>query len=253
MAHLGDSVNSETPRVVLVAIQTVAVIALTTLAVKTSGLGWILRAVGNLAFPYDLAAGLALWSAAMLVLAHWLPITKAGLKLARYILIFSFRIVFIYAPASLPAAARLVMGDGYDALSLRVAAALQPVLAPVTSRYARWREVIAGKRAALARDWKLWRAYRTEFHRQFESFRAFRAAFDAQESAGQGAAPAPDAFAAACRTMGLPESGQFAENGFKARYRELMKKVHPDIAGPNAHAAEINAASAIIRKRKGWA
>lgn len=252
MAHLGDSVNSETPRIVLVAIQTVAVVALTTLAIKASGHDWILRAIGRLEFPYDLGGSVALWGGAMLLLARGRWIIVTALRLARSIIVLSLRISFIYAPAALPAAARLVMGDGYDALCLRVASVLHPVFAPVTSRYARWRNALAARRAALAREWTLRRAYHTEFYRQFDSYRSFRAAFDAQESEGQDATAKSDAFAAACRTLGLPEDGQFAEDGFRARYRELMKKSHPDIAGSNARAADINAARAVIRKRKGW-
>jgi hypothetical protein len=108
-------------------------------------------------------------------------------------------------------------------------------------------------------EWKLWRTYRAEFRGAFPSYREFKSALNARmytdaQSAQQDAPPPParDPFAAACETMGLSADGNFTEAEFKARYRALMKKVHPDIAGPNARAVEVNAAHVLIKKRKGW-
>ena len=108
-------------------------------------------------------------------------------------------------------------------------------------------------------EWTLWRTYRAEFRGSFASYREFKSEFKARMNAGTSGperneppAPAPDPFAAACKIIGLPASGNFTEAEFKARYRALMKEVHPDIAGPNERAAQVNAASMLIKKRKGW-
>lgn len=143
----------------------------------------------------------------------------------------------------------------------------EPVLAPILVPLCNLRRCTITPllaRAALLRqrislDWTLWRAYRREFRGSFASFREFKRAFNARMSSSangsqrSGPPPPPrDPFAAACEVMGLPAHGNFTEAEFKARYRALMKQFHPDIAGPNKRAAEVNAASMQIRKRKGW-
>jgi hypothetical protein len=112
---------------------------------------------------------------------------------------------------------------------------------------------------ALQFEWMLWRTYRAEFRGAFASYREFKREFNARMNASSSGserndppAPAPDPFAAACKVMGLPAGGKFTEAEFKTRYRALMKEVHPDIAGPNERAAQVNAASMEIKKRKGW-
>ena len=108
-------------------------------------------------------------------------------------------------------------------------------------------------------EWTLWRTYRAEFRGIFASYWEFKSEFNARMNAGSSdserkepPAPAADPFAAACKVMGLPTDGNFTEAEFKARYRALMKKVHPDIAGPNERAAQVNAANMLIKERKGW-
>ncbi len=60
-----------------------------------------------------------------------------------------------------------------------------------------------------------------------------------------------DPLAAAARLLGLPEG--FTRREFEDRYRRLMKGVHPDVAGPNELAVQINAARMTIKERMGWA
>jgi hypothetical protein len=137
------------------------------------------------------------------------------------------------------------------------------ILAALPALWQRGLSPLIGRAAALAQtllfEWKLWRTYRAEFRGAYASYREFKSALNARmysdaQNAQQDAPPPParDPFAAACETMGLRADGQFTEAEFKARYRALMKKVHPDIAGPNARAAEVNAAHMLIKKRKGW-
>lgn len=113
--------------------------------------------------------------------------------------------------------------------------------------------------ASLRFEWTLWRTYRAEFRGAYASYWEFKSALKARmysdaNASQQGDPPPPDRdpFASACEVMGLPPDGSFTESQFKARYRALMKEVHPDVAGPNKRAAEVNAASMLIRERKGW-
>lgn len=111
--------------------------------------------------------------------------------------------------------------------------------------------------ASLRFEWTLWRTYRAEFRGVYASYWEFKTALKARAYSDPGEShqddpPPRDPFASACEVMGLPADGSFTESQFKARYRALMKEVHPDIAGPNRRAAEVNAASMEIRKRKGW-
>jgi hypothetical protein len=121
--------------------------------------------------------------------------------------------------------------------------------------------------AAYAAPWLEERRQREALRRAFEqmenprgSFEDFVRDFEAggsnasEEDAGAGrkAAPSADPFAAACRTLGLPEAGGFGQAELKARYQTLMKAVHPDIIGANVFAAQINEARGIIKARKGW-
>lgn len=68
--------------------------------------------------------------------------------------------------------------------------------------------------------------------------------------------PPPDpkrlAFVAACRLMGVPESGEFTPQFLNVRYRALISAAHPDRGGNAQRAAAINAARDLIRTRKGW-
>jgi hypothetical protein len=104
-----------------------------------------------------------------------------------------------------------------------------------------------------------------EFRGGYRSFREFRRDFEGGGAKSQAKPesgprpeppkqepPKPDPFAAACRLLGLPENGSFTAADLKTRYRALMKGLHPDIAGPNELAVQINAACTLIRTRKGW-
>jgi hypothetical protein len=112
---------------------------------------------------------------------------------------------------------------------------------------------------------ELRRLWQREFHEEFRTFKDFKRHFHAGTAAGGNTGeqrqdsepprpepPKPDPFKAACRVLGLPEDGAFTAAELKKRYLTLIKGVHPDIAGPNELAAQINAACTLIRERKGW-
>ncbi|RIK59424.1 MAG: hypothetical protein DCC64_15865 [Planctomycetota bacterium] len=246
MANIGDSANSEKGRVLAVALQTLAAIILTAIICEFAGL-WI---VFDFISAQDIRVGMALsvmiWGGVMLLAARpgavirlILRIAVFALRIAARPLLWTMRLFAAFPPA----AAAYVLGPSYELYRMR----WQNFTAPGMNRLTRWR-------SRMALEWKLWRAYRAEFRAQFGSCRQFRAQFDAMGRAEQErkARLAADPFRAACRTMGLPEDGRFSEAAFKTRYRDLMKALHPDIAGPNERAASVNAASATIKERKGW-
>jgi hypothetical protein len=89
-----------------------------------------------------------------------------------------------------------------------------------------------------------------EFVRSFEG-EAEQDATREEESAPPSPAPA-DPFAAACRLLGLADTGSFTQAELKARYHQLMKAVHPDIIGATGFATQLNEARDLIKSRKGW-
>lgn len=68
--------------------------------------------------------------------------------------------------------------------------------------------------------------------------------------------PPPDpkrqAFIAACRVLGVPDSGVFTLSQLNLRYRALISANHPDRGGNAQKAAAINAARDLIKSMKGW-
>jgi hypothetical protein len=293
-ASLAGTDINEKPRVIAVALLTMVLAAVTSLAMDALGLAWVWTAILRLPFWTGLAAAIALWGGIMLVLMN-----------APRAAVFLARLLWRCAPACVSALVRIIVLAGravaggaaaaasfamrvlgaiarmlepfYIALLMMaepLLAALAPIIAPLREAWRRtalpaaglarrlWRAVGPPlfARAASAWDrasyeWTLWRAYRREFRGRFGSYREFKGAFEAKERADarqQSPPPAPDPFAAACKALGLPADGNFSEREFKARYRALMKEVHPDIAGPNERAARVTAASVTIKKRKGW-
>lgn len=124
---------------------------------------------------------------------------------------------------------------------------------------------------------QLWHHWRREFRDQFPTFQEFLEAFegggkrreeprfrDEPHTGGreQGRRdqdqprPPPDpqraAFIAACRLLGMPESGEFTLKELTARYRTLISKAHPDRPGHSGRATAINVARDLIKQRKGW-
>ena len=128
------------------------------------------------------------------------------------------------------------------------------------------------------------RLWREEFRGHFGTFEAFREAFEGAATQGrppprERASPAPPprpeapprprpppspppprkpppdpeqaAFSAACRMLGLPESG-FTPEQLSRCYRARIHAAHPDRGGSHQHAAALNAARDLIKKRKGW-
>lgn len=104
---------------------------------------------------------------------------------------------------------------------------------------------------------ELRRLYREEYADDFKSFRAFKAYWDALQNGEEPGAdgdtdpPKADPFTRAVHLFGLPES--FGKADLEKRYRTLMRGVHPDIAGPNELAQQLNEARDLINRRMGWA
>lgn len=123
------------------------------------------------------------------------------------------------------------------------------------------RSTVAAKTASLRRWLKLWRAWRHEFRDDFATFGEFVAAFERggqprQKSRPSPPPPPPDprqaAYSAACRLLGLPESGLTLPQ-LKARHRVLISAMHPDRKGGDTErAAQLNAACDLIKRTKGW-
>lgn len=125
--------------------------------------------------------------------------------------------------------------------------------------------------AKLAEGRELRRIYREEYRGQYRSFRAFKRAFN--EVNGQGRSQRgprrqkrqardegetqepprhnPDPLKKALKVFGLGANCTQAD--LIGRYRELMRKAHPDAGGSHEWASIINAAYAEIKTRKGWA
>ena len=137
-------------------------------------------------------------------------------------------------------------------------------------------DALAHKAEALRQRQQLWHHWRREFRDQFATFEEFLDAFegrspgreeprfedeprkDGREQARRDQdqpRPPPDpqhaAYVTACRLFGLPESG-FTVEQFNARYRALIRTMHPDRGGSNERAAALNAARDFITRRKGW-
>lgn len=250
MSNLGDQAISEKGRVYLVIIQTLAAITATAFIVDTMKLWDLFRFFEAQGFEAEIALTIMLWGGVMLAFSRAIIIGRLVLSGLLGVTALAIRAgvvaslaIFGLALAVPAALARPILGPAFELYRLRWQKFWQPVSGRVENVW-----------AARARERKLRHAYRTEFKGQFPSYRAFRAHFDAVggEEEKRSAAQAADPFRAACRVLGLPEDGNFSEAAFKARYRDLMKSVHPDVAGPNDRAASVNAASRAIRERKGW-
>lgn len=125
--------------------------------------------------------------------------------------------------------------------------------------------VLALKAELFRQRQQLWHQWRREFRDQFPTFQEFLEAFEGGgkrreepqfDSEAQGGERAPPdtqeaAFVAACRLFGLAGSG-FTVEQLNARYRALIRTMHPDKGGNNQRAAALNAARDFIKQRKGW-
>jgi hypothetical protein len=144
--------------------------------------------------------------------------------------------------------------------SLRLAAlAYAPVRALGGRLYAAY---VAPYADAYHRRRELRRLYR-EVRDQYASFADFLRAFEQGADFGQDPgsgdrhrpdheAPAVNPFDSACKVLGLCAERGFTQAEFKARYRELMKAVHPDKIGVGTFATQLNEARDLIKARKGW-
>jgi len=132
-------------------------------------------------------------------------------------------------------------------------------------------------RVQRVRRWlELRRVWKTEFRDEFETFADFLEAFEnggkprprpeeRREPHFGDAPPRPEpprppppppdprkaAYSAACKLLGLPESG-FTLQQLKARHRALIQRLHPDMGGNHQWAAAVNAARDLIKSQKGW-
>jgi hypothetical protein len=71
-----------------------------------------------------------------------------------------------------------------------------------------------------------------------------------EESPKSGGPSGTDPYREAVHLFGLDEG--FDEAGLDSRFRTLMKRVHPDVAGPNDLAMKLNLARTLIKERRGW-
>ncbi len=129
---------------------------------------------------------------------------------------------------------------------------LTPVLLFLQRKRQQWSDEIEARRRLRA-------LYETDFKEEFLSFSEFESYYrrlndaqqiDRQLPVGKALAAALDEFEDAEILLGL-EKG-YAMKDLTARYRALMKHVHPDIAGPNDIARRVGAARDIVSVRKGW-
>lgn len=152
-------------------------------------------------------------------------------------------------------------GDGLAAL---LRACLYLLTWPLAALWERtvepaW-QALAVKVEQLRQQQELKAHWRAEFRDQFATFREFLDAFenggkargDERQREQPKVDPSQQAFAAACRILGLPTNGEFTLQQLNARYRALMQKAHPDSGGTHEHAARLNAARGLIKTRKGW-
>lgn len=120
-------------------------------------------------------------------------------------------------------------------------------LAPLAERR-RQREELRRLYESVKHEYASFDEFVREFNREPDDARRSKRQ-DEHRAAPQ---PARDPFKDACATLGLPADGAFAEADLKQRYGAMIRAVHPDIAGQNTLAAQVNQARDIIRKRKGW-
>jgi hypothetical protein len=119
------------------------------------------------------------------------------------------------------------------------------------------RSLLSVPRAFLQERAALRRLYREEFCSEFVSFLEFKSYWNALHSGGEDgkrqerSAPAAlDPLTEALELMGL--TPKVSRSDFDKGYRELMMRVHPDVAGPNAFAAQLNAARNVIKQSRCW-
>lgn len=266
MATLGDAA-SEKGRVIGLIFQTMGFIVLTAIVFDAFGI-W--HALGlHLTTPFVRGASLlALWTGVMVAFARIRDILRFAAALPGLVLRVAVPVVsYPLRILRWAAAAALNILPSKETAVLVLRAVLWPLPAA-------WREALifgallflerVGRllerahvrlralRDALARELALRRAYFREFRHQFPSYRAFRAYVEALERADHEAAAKGNAFRDACCIFGLPENGSFTQAEFKARYRALMKTIHPDVAGSESQAVQANQASAAIKTEKGW-
>jgi hypothetical protein len=280
--------ESEKARVFGVIVLTLGMMAVMSSVMTSLGLNWIWGYIYRLPFWLGVAASIALWGGGMLAFAR-LPrmlrfVLRVGLShgpaavwvLARG-LAAAVRGIATVAAVVLSPLIPILIGIAriFEPFYLGLLMAAQPLLAPLAPVFrpfwamgagvcSLWRRIAPAVRAGAGtmrqrcrEEGILWRAYRKDFRTQFGSYWQFRRAFaklKAKDADAGRRAPhnAADPFADACSLLGLRPDGNFSEAEFKASYRASMKAAHPDIVGPNDRAGRINAASMVIKKRKGW-
>jgi hypothetical protein len=106
--------------------------------------------------------------------------------------------------------------------------------------------------ARLREEHALWQRYRSEFYQAYTSFAEFRRAYygEDDDARAQDTPEPANTLEQAFALFGL--AADCGREEFERRYRELIKQVHPDRAGPNAMATQLNEARTLIRKQKGW-
>jgi hypothetical protein len=267
MVTLGDHDGSEKGRVAAVILLTLLAMAATATATALLELDQVCPWIGTQPGLTGLFAAMALWGGVTFLLLRGVRVATFVVRLAGQGALLGASLL-----AKLIAGALKRIAAGLSAITGVLREALAPLFEPVRFQwlliFAPLRERMAPFARSVQKERTLWRAYRTEFKGRFRSYLEFRRYFESKGAGGPGAnaqggsgpgrsgqgspAPARDPFSTACSLIGLPADGKFTESEFTARYRALMKGLHPDVAGPNELAAQVNAACGVIKKRKGW-
>jgi hypothetical protein len=216
-------------------------------------LGWLATCSAAVQWPVMLV----LWALSFVLV---LGIARGFLKFVGRLIPALIALAAQIAEATARALTAAAFGSGALAVNL-LAAAWYPVRCALNALAERVNLKIDLLLQGSREEQELRRLYNEEFRAEFATFKEFKRQFESGSTADSGARAgarsekretAPDAFAAACRLLGLAETGTFTSAELKKRYLTLIKGVHPDVAGPNELATQINAAHSLIKSRKGW-
>lgn len=259
MSYIDNNQFEDRARLIGIGIVAVAALFMPTYALHLLGLDGVLQWLGSRSTAVQWGVLLPAWGISFVIL---LGIARGTMRFIGVLIPALFGIAERIGEATANALTAAAFGSGRLATEF-----LMLALLPLRCVWESARDSVTTRLGLYLQDWReeqeLRRLYREEFRSEFSSFREFRQHFNngggAQADPNAGAkeqardeTPKADPFASACRLLGLPENGAFTAADLKKRFLALIKGVHPDVAGPNELAAQINAANSLIRKRKGW-